>query len=192
MKEVDLAGDSSVKVVDGAARGTITANDRRPGRRRRPPAGPGAIPTALEQVFANLIGNAINYLDRTRPGRIEVFAVDPNGHAERIAQGSVVYAIRDNGLGIPDNYKGKIFTAFQRLHGDVAKGEGVGLALVRRMVERHGGRVWFESESGRGTTFFVALPSSDPGAGAEDDERDTPLISTEIQKGRAAECQPSR
>ena len=71
----------------------------------------------------------------------------------------VVYAVVDNGLGIADSYHGKIFTAFQRLHGDVAKGEGIGLALVRRMVERHGGRVWFESAVGRGTTFFFSMPA---------------------------------
>jgi signal transduction histidine kinase len=66
--------------------------------------------------------------------------------------------VRDNGLGIPAAYMSKVFRAFQRLHGEVAKGEGIGLALVRRMVERHGGRVWVESAEGAGSTFFVVLP----------------------------------
>jgi signal transduction histidine kinase len=112
-------------------------------------------PTAVEQVFANLIGNAVNYLDKSRPGVIEIFVVD---HDPSMTPSQVVFAVRDNGLGISEQYRSKIFNAFQRLHGDVAKGEGVGLALVQRMVERHGGRVWFESQAGVGTTFFVAFP----------------------------------
>ena len=149
-----------------------------------PPA--SGDPTAVEQVFANLIGNAINYLDRSRPGRIEVFAVEGGEPADGVAPGSVVYAVRDNGLGISEPYKAKVFTAFQRLHGDVAKGEGIGLALVRRMVERHGGRVWFESEQGRGTTFFVAFLAP------EVEDAGTPVESRTAQNGRKATWQPSR
>ncbi len=121
--------------------------------------------TAIEQIFANLIGNAVNYLDRDRPGKVTIASVE--NHLESI-NGFSIYAIRDNGLGIPEQYQGKIFTAFQRLHGDVSKGEGVGLALVRRMVERHGGRVWFESEPGVGSTFFIAFPRTEPGDGGSD------------------------
>lgn len=111
--------------------------------------------TALEQVFANLIGNAVNYLDPARPGRVEVGMVEkPTGESE----GMQVFFVKDNGLGIPDAYLPKVFTIFQRLHGNVAPGEGIGLALVRRMVERHGGRIWVESEEKAGSTFFVALP----------------------------------
>ena len=117
-------------------------------------------PTAVEQVFANLIGNAINYLDPNRPGRVEVSATIPHPvNGDRAAEPMVVYSVADNGMGIAKPYQGKIFTAFQRLHGDVAKGEGIGLALVRRMVERNGGRVWFESEVGRGTTFSFSMPA---------------------------------
>jgi signal transduction histidine kinase len=54
----------------------------------------------------------------------------------------------------------RLFNAFQRLHGNVAGGEGIGLALVRRMVERHGGRVWAESKEGEGTTFYLTLPEA--------------------------------
>ena len=63
-------------------------------------------------------------------------------------------------MGIPSAYHQRMFTAFNRLHADAAQGEGIGLALVPRMVERHGGRIWLESAAGEGTTFFVALPSS--------------------------------
>ena len=188
-QSVDVA--SVVNRVVAALRGTIEQRAARIEVGDLPPA--WGDPTAIEQVFANLIGNAVNYLDRDRPGRIEVFAIEPDeagGPAEGVAPGSVVYAVRDNGLGISASYKAKVFAAFQRLHGDVAKGEGVGLALVRRMVERHGGRVWFESEPGRGTTFFVAFLSAEPrsegdggeGNVASDDE--SSLVSMETANGR--------
>jgi signal transduction histidine kinase len=112
-------------------------------------------PTAVEQIFANLIGNAVNYLDPARPGRVEIGVVEkPEGEAA----GMQLFYVKDNGLGIPEAYLPKVFTIFQRLHGNIAPGEGIGLALVRRMVERHGGRIWVESTEGIGTTFFVALP----------------------------------
>lgn len=113
-------------------------------------------PTAVEQVFANLIGNAVNYLDPNRPGVIEIGVVDarvPDGTA------SHTYTIKDNGRGIPQSGMAKLFLAFQRFHEGAAKGEGIGLALVRRIVERLGGKIWVESEQGVGTTVFVDLPS---------------------------------
>lgn len=112
-------------------------------------------PTAIEQVFGNLVGNAVNYLDPKRPGRIEVGCMSGSGAGD----GLNTYYVRDNGLGIPEGHMSKMFTAFQRLHGNVAQGEGIGLALVKRVVERHGGRIWVESTESVGTTFFVALPS---------------------------------
>ncbi len=116
-------------------------------------------PTAIEQIFANLIGNAVNYLDPSRPGRIEIGALEqaPHGDGER-APRMRTYYVRDNGLGIPDACMPKMFSAFQRLHGDRAKGDGIGLALVRRVTERHGGRAWVESVEGAGSTFYVTLP----------------------------------
>jgi signal transduction histidine kinase len=110
-------------------------------------------PTAIEQVFANLIDNAVNYLDPARPGRIEVGCLD-----QVSSDGLRAYYVKDNGLGIPSNHLSKVFAAFQRLHTDVAPGEGIGLAIVHRVVERHGGREWVESTEGLGSTFFVALP----------------------------------
>lgn len=113
-------------------------------------------PTAIEQVFANLISNAVNYLDPSRPGEIEI-GTRPNPvgvHSLRI------YYVRDNGYGIPASALSKLFTAFQRLHGGAVKGEGIGLALVRRVVERHGGNVWAESSEGIGSTFYLSLPES--------------------------------
>ena len=109
-------------------------------------------PTALEQVFANLIGNALKYLDPNRPGQIEI-GCEPG------ADGQPVYYVRDNGLGIQAGYLPQLFQAFRRLHPEVAGGEGMGLTIVRRVVQRHGGRIWAESEPGRGTTFFVMFSS---------------------------------
>ena len=114
-------------------------------------------PTSLEQVFANLIGNALNYLDPKRPGTIEVGMHKPA--AGEPAQGCVTYYVKDNGLGIPEAYQEKIFRAFQRAHPEVARGEGIGLAIVTRIMERHHGRVWVESKPGVGSTFFVAFPA---------------------------------
>ena len=113
-------------------------------------------PTAIEQMFGNLIGNAVNYLDAARPGRVEI---GMTGDGRPDEQGLRTYYVKDTGLGIPAPYLAKVFIAFQRLHGEVARGEGIGLALVRRVVERHGGRVWVESTEGVGTTFYVALPT---------------------------------
>ncbi|MGA3249797.1 MAG: ATP-binding protein [Paraburkholderia sp.] len=114
-------------------------------------------PTALEQVFANLVGNAINYLDASRDGRVEIGTTPapPGVHSLRI------FYVKDNGLGIPAVAISRLFNAFQRLHGNVATGEGIGLALVRRVVERHGGRVWAESTEGVGTTFYFSLPEAE-------------------------------
>jgi len=108
--------------------------------------------TAIEQLFANLIGNALAYLDPTRPGRIEVGAVGAS-------PGSHTYYVRDNGLGIAEAHRPKIFQPFQRAHPGVGSGEGLGLAIVARVVERHRGRVWVESAPGVGSTFFVTLPA---------------------------------
>jgi signal transduction histidine kinase len=116
-------------------------------------------PTAVEQIFANLIANALNYLDPRRPGVITVGS--DNSATPDEPKGLLplqTFFVKDNGLGISEAYRSKIFQAFQRLRPDMAKGEGIGLVLVRRMVERHGGRIWLESAEGKGSTFFVNLP----------------------------------
>jgi signal transduction histidine kinase len=126
--------------------------------RELPPA--WGDPAAVEQIFSNLIGNALNFLDPARHGRIEIGALEsePVDESDPRAVRMRTYYVRDNGLGIPAAYVSKVFRAFQRLHGDVSNGDGIGLAVVRRTVERHGGRVWVESAEGAGSTFFVVLP----------------------------------
>lgn len=111
--------------------------------------------TAIEQIFANLLANAVNYLDPERPGEIEIGSMaQPPAAVEHM----VVYYLKDNGVGIPEAYQPKIFAVFQRLHPKMVSGEGIGLPLVRRMVERHGGQIWLESQEHRGSTFYIAFP----------------------------------
>ncbi|MDB5309208.1 MAG: tmoS 2 [Gemmataceae bacterium] len=117
--------------------------------------------TAIEQVFGNLIGNALTYLDPARPGVIEVGCL-PSG-APGVPNEFQAYFVRDNGLGIAEGHRQKIFQAFQRAHPGVGSGEGLGLAIVARVAERHRGRVWVESRPGEGSTFYVTLPAT-PGA----------------------------
>ena len=103
--------------------------------------------------------------------------------------GFLVYYVKDNGLGIPEAYHQRVFTAFSRLHANVAQGEGIGLALVRRMVERHGGKIWLQSAAGAGSTFFVALPAPAPDGAPADRERHR---ASQGSQGETRTWQPSR
>jgi signal transduction histidine kinase len=106
--------------------------------------------TQLLQVFQNLIGNAIKFR-REGPPRIHVSA-EKN-------RNEWVFSIRDNGIGIRPEYLKKIFVIFQRLNKrNQYAGTGMGLAMVKKAVERHGGRVWVQSEPGKGTTFYFSMP----------------------------------
>ncbi len=106
--------------------------------------------TLVRQVWANLIGNALKY-SRTRPEpRVEVGVVT--------TAGETAYYVRDNGVGFDMAYAGKLFAVFQRLHGaEQFEGTGVGLAIVQRVVHRHGGRVWAEAAPDAGATFYFTL-----------------------------------
>jgi len=79
---------------------------------------------------------------------------------EELVLGRRVIYVKDNGIGIPEKFSHAIFQIFRRLHGrdQFGGGTGMGLTIVKVIVERHGGRIWFDSELGRGTTFFMALP----------------------------------
>ncbi len=104
----------------------------------------------LRQILENLIGNAFKYSARNEHPRIEIGA--------QTVAGETVFHVRDNGVGFDMRYAGKLFGMFQRMHAESHfPGTGVGLAIVKRLVERHGGRIWAESEAGRGTTFYFTL-----------------------------------
>jgi signal transduction histidine kinase len=130
-------------------------------------------------VFANLIGNAVNYLDPGRPGKI---TVGSRPSAQPAGDGSewTTYFVTDNGMGIPEAYHAKVFQALKRLHPNAAKGEGIGLAVVRRIVERHGGTAWFESSPGVGSTFYVNLPCSASGVRSIDGDAPRNPIRREV------------
>lgn len=111
-------------------------------------------PSALEQLFANLIENALKYSSPERDSYINIGI-----HWQTSTPDAYTIFVRDNGLGIPAQYLNKLFLAFHRFHGDIAPGEGIGLSLVHRIVERHGGRVEVESDEGKESVFFITLPS---------------------------------
>lgn len=106
--------------------------------------------TMIAQVFTNLISNAVKYSLTTENPKIEI-----SGH---IAGGERVYSVKDNGMGIDNRYYDRVFELFKRMDNvKEIEGTGVGLAIVKRVVERHNGRVWFESKLNAGSTFYVAF-----------------------------------
>ncbi len=145
-EELDLS--SLVQTTLDSMRVSIAASGAHVSAGPIPPAFGDA--TAIGQVFSNLIGNSLKYLQPGRPGLIEIGGEIENGFAH--------CWVRDNGAGFPPSAKPRLFQVFQRFHPDLAPGDGMGLAIVRRIVEHHGGKVWAESEEHVGTTFHFTLP----------------------------------
>lgn len=105
----------------------------------------------LRQVWINLISNALKYTGKRETPKIEIGSYIENNEA--------YYYIRDNGVGFNMEYKDKLFGVFQRLHkADEFEGTGVGLALVKRIITRHGGKIWADATLGEGATFYFSLP----------------------------------
>ena len=105
----------------------------------------------VKQVWINLIGNAVKYSSKSERPRIEIHGREEGGQ--------VIYTVNDNGVGFDMQYYGKLFGVFQRLHGaEEFSGTGVGLAIVMRVVARHGGHAWAESIPGQGAVFNFSLP----------------------------------
>jgi light-regulated signal transduction histidine kinase (bacteriophytochrome) len=112
-----------------------------------------ADPAQLVQVFMNPVANAVKYRREDVPLEVAVSATRLDGTVE--------FAVKDNGIGIEPEYHERIFEMFRRLHThDRYEGTGIGLAVVKRIVERHGGMVRVESMPGEGSTFFFTLPAA--------------------------------
>jgi len=105
----------------------------------------------INQIFSNLIDNAINHLDPARPGIIKISGRREKHHS--------IYSVEDNGIGIHPDHQEKIFELFQQLEPGSGNGEGLGLTIAHRIVERHHGKIWVESEPGKGSRFYVELPA---------------------------------
>jgi signal transduction histidine kinase len=106
----------------------------------------------LTQVLQNLIENAIKFMGDQPEPRIDI-------GLDGMEDGKPVFYVRDNGVGIPPEHHERIFGLFNKLNGN-SDGTGIGLALVKRIIEVHGGRIWVQSEAGAGATFLFTLLSS--------------------------------
>ena len=107
--------------------------------------------TQINQVFSNLLENALKFLDSARQGVIRISGTKEEEQS--------VYCVEDNGIGVAPEYQEKTFEIFHQLNPDTSAGEGLGLTLVSRILDRHSGRIWLESEPGKGSKFFISLPT---------------------------------
>jgi light-regulated signal transduction histidine kinase (bacteriophytochrome) len=104
----------------------------------------------ITQVFTNLISNAVKYSSHKEDPTVEIGSITENG--------DLIYFVRDNGAGFDMRYYNKLFGVFQRLHdAGEFEGTGVGLAIVKRIIVKHGGKIWAEAQPGKGATFYFTL-----------------------------------
>ncbi len=105
----------------------------------------------MVQLFQNLISNAIKFTPANKKPRIHI--------SSKLENNECIILVQDNGIGIKKNYHDKVFSIFQRLHPTEYDGTGIGLSICKKIVERHKGRIWFESDLGKGTSFYIAVPA---------------------------------
>jgi chemotaxis family two-component system sensor kinase Cph1 len=106
----------------------------------------------MVQLMQNLLGNAIKFHSQ-QPPRIHI--------AARLEKGNWLISVQDNGIGIDPQFNERIFVIFQRLHDrSEYPGTGIGLAICKRIIERHGGKIWVDSQPGQGSTFYFTMPDS--------------------------------
>ena len=110
-------------------------------------------PSLLRVVLQNLLDNAVKYTRLQPEAVVEVGAL-------RLDEGDTAIFVRDNGVGFDMKYADKLFGVFQRLHGDEFPGTGIGLATVKRIIERHCGRIWADGKLDAGATFHFTLPTA--------------------------------
>jgi light-regulated signal transduction histidine kinase (bacteriophytochrome) len=107
----------------------------------------------ITQVFTNLLNNAVKYSSKSTPSKVKVEGM--------VRTNEIVYSVSDNGVGIDVNYYNRVFELFKRMDNALEfEGTGVGLAIVKRIVEKHKARIWFESKLGFGTVFYISFKIS--------------------------------
>ena len=135
--------------------------------------------TQLTQLFQNLVSNAIKFRESDRVGCIQISAEEQKDEW--------TFKVKDNGIGMDPEFHDKIFVMFQRLHDRKAyPGTGVGLATCKKIVIRHGGRIWVESKSGEGSTFYFNLPKTQPERNIVSIKADGELTELSSEQGRQA------
>ncbi|HOG17653.1 MAG TPA: MASE3 domain-containing protein [Syntrophales bacterium] len=153
-KQMDRAAFNMAALIDEVWAEIRTANANREIEFRNAVTLPGyGDPALIRQVVVNLLENAVKFTRDRKPAVIEM--------TDHCAGRDVAYSIRDNGIGFDMAYYGKLFQVFERLNPDLYEGTGIGLAIVQRIVQRHGGRVWAEGRVDEGATVSFTLPKGD-------------------------------
>jgi len=146
-------------------------------------------PKRIQQVIYNMLTNAIKFTPTTGEGRIEISAqeLDKHHEASTDGKGSILFSVKDNGLGIPKDKQQHLFKKFYQVDTSLTRnvgGTGLGLAISKGIIEAHNGKIWLESEEGKGSTFYFLLPKEEE---IKIDGTNTPLQAATIQNSGSRE-----